>query len=386
MISAFPYRTGSVALVALCLCSLALGCTQENPAYNPDPLLPGECRAGIEVSETFASFERPEQLDMLIVVDNSGRVTELQKSLARALMPMLDVLEEEELDVRVGVMTMDSTVEIGLAPASSRGDGCESNTTQVANSAQRNWKSIVSCNVQQGDGGDAFQRSMEVIYRSVVSEPESLSRFRRESARLLILVLTNEDDCSAREAFPVSGDVSPRNACVWNQDKLIDVGDWSRAIRGEATTPEGISLAVISGPPSSRVYEHGEAVRPVCEGGIDTGGAYASNRLYDATAAFGASGRFYSVCVNELDRQMMELGRELAITSTTTLCPGQKLAHEPLAVDALDEDEKERSVPLGEHGFMFLGRSAECETGALQFNADALRDAQAVTTMYCVVP
>ena len=51
---------------------LAAGCVSENPAYDPNPLLPDECREGAEVSETFASFGRPEKLDILFVVDGSG--------------------------------------------------------------------------------------------------------------------------------------------------------------------------------------------------------------------------------------------------------------------------------------------------------------------------
>lgn len=377
---------GSLRLCALAACiSVFLGCTRENPAYNPDPLLPGECRAGIEVSESFEQFERPEMLDLLIVVSNTGRVaTTLQTFLADAMIPMLEALEEEDLDVQVGVMTADSTVEPGLAPASARGVGCESNTTRIANSAQRNWKSIVACNIQQGEGGDGFQRSMEVVYRSLVTEPEALERFRRPQARLVVLIATNEDDCSAREPFAVSGDIAPRNGCAWNQDKLVDPQAWARTLRNKAKSEEGISLAVLSGPASTRVYEQGQAIQPVCESRI--GPAYASTRLHQAVEAFGASGRFYSVCVNELDGQMMALGRDLATPSTTTLCPAQRLAHEPLSVDALDDRGRERSVPLGEQGFMFLGRTSRCETGALQFDADALRDAQSVTTTYCVVP
>jgi hypothetical protein len=372
-------------VLGLATVSLMSGCTRENPAFNPDPLLPGECRQGLEVSESFEQFERPGKLDLLVVVTSGGRTaTTIQRFLADAMIPMLERLEEAELDVRVGVMTTHSDGEPGLAPAGNLGPGCESNTTRVASSAQRSWKSIAACNVQQGEAGDGFQRSLEVVYRSLVTSPESLTRFRRDDARLLVLIVANEDDCSAREIFAVSGDIAPRNGCAWNQDKLIDPTLWARAIRREATTPEGISLAVIAGPPSTRVYEQGQAIQPVCESRI--GPSYSSSRLQQAAQAFDTSGRFYSLCVNELDVQLDMVAQELAIAERITFCPALPLVHEPLAVDAVDGLGQERPIYLGAGGYRFLGATASCETGALQFDAEALRDAQSVTTRYCVDP
>src|SRR5690606_6517639 len=84
-----------------------LGCTEPNPAFNPDPLLPGECRAGNRAEQSFDAYERPEKLDVLILVDSSGDVERMQDKFAQAAQPWLEDLKARGLDVWAAVTTTD---------------------------------------------------------------------------------------------------------------------------------------------------------------------------------------------------------------------------------------------------------------------------------------
>src|SRR5690554_5133116 len=133
----------------------AMGCTQPNPAYQGDPLLPEECRAGIERSELFDRFERPELLDVLVVMDNAGEMRAYQSALAEAMPGFLERLQDEGgLDVQVGVVTTDARDGAGLAPIVRDVEGCEDNTFQVAYSGTEGWVRAAACNVQQGEDGN----------------------------------------------------------------------------------------------------------------------------------------------------------------------------------------------------------------------------------------
>ncbi len=359
------------------------GCTRDNPAFNPEPILPDQCREGGEVSETFEDFERPDLLDILFVVDNAGDVLDQQSALARAMPDLLEPLAQEKIHTRVAVMTADATGAVALAPAGKQGASCERNQKNIADSNDQNWQTVAACNVMQGRTGDSYLRVFDVLERALLEQPEALVDFRREHARLLIVVVSNEDDCSAAESLGNVGSAAVRNHCLWNADKLRDVGAFTDALRASAKTPEGIALAVISGPPSTASYETGADVRPICTGAL--GSAYQANRLYQATQNFGASGQFFSACTNAFVQPMREIARNLALIDSVTFCPVKPLAHEPLYVQTM-RDGVPLDLGIGEQGVIFLGRTADCENGALRVSSSALYNIDDVKTAYCVLP
>jgi hypothetical protein len=356
------------------------GCVDPNPAYSPDPLLPDRCRRGVEVSETFDNFERPGALDILVVVDNSGNVTAEQERLAEALPGFLEPLSERGLSLRVGVVTTDGSAAPGLAAPGMIADGCEENREIFADSeASDNWTQIAACNVVQGEEGQPRQQALEVIARSVTDRPATLGDFFREQARLLVLVVSNEDDCSS--AGELSGEGTARNECVWQAGRLSKVETSVEAIRDEFVTPEAVSLAVFSGPPSDGEVAQGEAVRAVCQGTL--GAAYPANRLYDAVQAFGGQGYFQSLCIEDFSFGLSEVAARLGPTRTT-LCPAKLLVHEPLEVVVRDGAADPQEVSLGEGGFLYFGPTAACANGALSLAAEPLEGAQAVDVRYCI--
>lgn len=366
--------------ILLLAAAVASGCADPNPFFEPEPILPDQCRRGSEVSETFDQFERPDELDVLVVVDNSGDVLGEQEQLADAMPGFLSQLEERGLSVRVGVVTADAAAEPGLAPPGTLREGCEQNTGTIADSESPSaWKRMAACNVVQGTDGQPRQQALEVIARSVTEQPAELGEFFREQARLLVIVLSNEDDCSGEGALP--GEDAARNECVWRRGRLTEVDALVEQIQGYAQTPEGVAMAVLSGPPSGRDVESGEAVRPVCQGTL--GASYPANRLHRATELFGEQGSFESLCTDDLSFSLDDTVERLAGPMRATLCPARRLVHEPLQV-TVRRGAEDADLALGEDGFFFLGSTPACETGALSLAPQALDDAEAVDVRYCV--
>ncbi len=354
---------------------LLTGCTDPNPAFDPDPFLPGECRAGVEFTETFDSYARPDKLDVLVVIDDSGDVRDLQQGVADAIPEFLGPLDD--LDIQLAVATTDGTGAPRLAPPGTLLDGCQGNGDRIARSEASNFIKVAQCNVVQGVEGDSFQQSLGVI-RDLFFEasPEDLGFFR-EDARILALIISNEDDCTSSQ--PLGPTQQPRQTCLENAESLTPVGEMVEEFQGLKRTPEGLSVAVIGGPPGE-ANESGE-IRPVCSSGLGT--VYGADRLFEVTQSFGDQGAFENACVEDLRSTMRALATSFVIPDTTTLCAAKTMAHEPLAVTAIDGDER-TTIRLGASGFTFQGATEDCQTGALQFNGLSLAGASSVEVTYCV--
>lgn len=351
-------------------------CVEDNPAYNANPLLPGECLQGVASTETFETFERPEKLDVLFVVDNAGDVDDLQQAMAGAAAQWLDGLKDD-LDLNVAVATSDATTGPRLAPPGTSAMGCEENTTQVARSSQSNFSRLIACNIIQGHDGDAYQQSLSMIDGLIFGASVEELGFFREDARLLVIVLSNEDDCSHEGS--ISGDGPPRQVCADNADKLSDVADLAGRLGTLTQTPQGFAIAVIAGPPSSG---ESDELRPVCSSTL--GAAYASPRLYAAARLLGERGHFVSTCVEDFITILGDLTDRFAIAREVSLCPAKKLEQAPLSVTGVDADDASTAIRLGSSGFQFLGPTTSCPNGEFGFNAAALKGVQRVEVTYCV--
>ena len=368
-------RSGLSAILTAALLTLltAAGCTEPNPAFSPGPSLPGECRSGEETTETFDDFARPERLDVLLIVDDSGDVVDLQEGLADALPALLNRLDEAGLDLQVGVATTDTTAEITLAEPGTEGDGCGENTTQIVDPTMDDWTAIAACNVQLGDGGDAFQQALESAEGLLGSADELF----RERSRKLIRVVSNEDDCSTEADLNASG-IPARQVCLERADALTPVDELVASLQAEAERE--LFLAVLGGPADES--DDSGRVRPICSSSI--GAAFPGDRLAEAVERFGDRGIFENICAGALGTPLERIADAVVDRSDVVLCPTQPLAHEPLRVDARASGADDLdTVPLGEEGFVFLGPTADCPNGALRFAPTALRNASAVEVTYC---
>lgn len=289
-------RLATISLLGL----IAVGCVDDNPGYAPESGLPGVCR-GVE------AVEQPDALDILMVVDNSGDVEEEQERLAGALPEFLDTLVARGISVRVGVVTTDASAAPGLAPPGQLAERCGQNVQAIASSeAGGDWIEIAACNVVQGEEGQPRQQALEVIERSVVERAGNLDTMLREDARLLVIVFSNEDDCSS--GAQLGGEGAVRTRCVRNAGRLTKVSSYVEAIQEGAPGADGVALAVVSGPPSSREVGPDEPVRPVCQSTL--GAAYPANRLFEAATYFGDDGVFENLCTDDLSFTLASIAAE----------------------------------------------------------------------------
>lgn len=341
------------------------GCTKPNPSYDANPALPDECRAGEEVTQTFRDHARPEKLDILFVVDaSSDNPAALQALFARAMAPLGELLDELELDVRSAVTTTDAAAT-GLAAPGVTGEDCGGNDVTVASLAENDWASVMRCNVVTEPSTEPYDQPLVVVEDVLIDRPDA---FPRNDARLFVVVATLSDDCSTEGAL--TGD--PREACP--AADLLDVTELIDRWRARVPSPDAVGLAVFAGPPSRVAVDE---MRPVCSSTI--GSARPGNRLFRAAEALGGFGSFHSICTDDVTVPLLGAVEQFVRTATATICPGDELVHEPLAVFAGDEP-----VPLGLDGFTYVSSSATCPGGGVQFAGDALRGVDDIEITYCI--
>lgn len=358
------------------------GCVEDNPAFQRGPVPLDECRRGEEVSEVFEDFERPDQLDILVVMDNSGSVGQLQRAFARALPEFLEGLDARGVAARLGVVNTDSPRPEGLAPPGTSADECGGNTAAFADSTSGgDWTRAAACNVVQGDRGEPRQQALSAAKTSLLDEPGDLAEFFRPRARRLVMVVSNEDDCSSGESLSGGSGESIRARCAQQAERLDEVERWAEEVRAELKTAEGLSIAVLSGPPVSADDGAEEVLRPVCQGAL--GAAYGASRLWEAADYFGPQGAFESLCVEDLDFSLARIAQQLVGQARMTICPAEPMVHEPLRVE-IDAGSGDLSpADPGEAGFIFLGETDSCHNGALSIAAQELVGAERVEVKYC---
>ena len=345
---------------------VAVGCTEDNPGFVPDPQLPGECRAGEEVDEVFESFESSKLYDILFVIDNSGDAQELQTVLADSVPAFLETFEAAEKNVVVAVTTTDPNMS-DLAVPGEIAEGCAGNDKKIAESDDSDrWKEVAACNVVQETTEDRADAIFTTIQKSVLAGNNGLWRDR---SRKLVVVVSRDDDCSSTEA--ITGEM-PREACR-TSESLTEVSSFVDFVASNPQTPEGLTIAFIAGPAVTE--ETDDRARPVCNSRI--GPVYAGNRLQEAADGLGVQSLVQNVCSEDLTPALQSIAQHV-LGRGTTLCASREMAHEPLRV--VDGDDAE--VRVGDGGFVYLGSQPECENGALVFDDDALEE---IEVTYCAL-
>lgn len=256
---------------ALCLLNLALlagGCGAPElgslcapPAdATPEQKLAAVCACQHGLSEDWSSFYRRRRLDLLFVVSNTSSMVKKQLALAQALPPLLSLLEGDDLDYHIGVVSTDVgswmaagtpwTLSAGSCDSFAGDDGrlqaasCLDRSTSSAAAAsacaavcpdrkflpndgqpflaRKNGKVNVpaalrpdpktgvmvdygptyalQCMAMLGDHGCAISAPLESARRALDGHLSANSGFLRPDAPLYIVFLTDGDDCSVQLA------------------------------------------------------------------------------------------------------------------------------------------------------------------------------------------
>ncbi len=238
----------SSALLAVALWGVA--CT--SPVEQPGSTLPGRCQAEAPRIST-------QKTDILFVIDNSGSMAEEQDAIARELPAFLSELRQGggvEQDFRVGVITtsvyLNALYDVNQPPTfepyNDQAGRLQPVPDELGNPTAKRYLEMGDPDllagfgrlVKRGTKGSGQETPFEAV-RLAVTEPLTTTPiaeggnagFLREGARLLVVVVSDEEDCSSMERPPrvaLTGDTS-RDLCSEQAALLTPVADYVRLFR-----------------------------------------------------------------------------------------------------------------------------------------------------------
>jgi hypothetical protein len=218
--------------------TVALGLLAGCPDRQVSEVNPAQDKA--ELKEVPVNINR--KVDILFVVDNSNSMAEEQANLIRNFPEFIEVLNTIEgglPDVHIGVISTDvGAGNFNDSQCPLNGDdgqlqvrqACRSLITDGANYIKAggddanvaNLTQAFSCLAELGTGGCGFEQPLESMRRAL--EPNANGDFIRQDAFLAVILLTDEDDCSAqnedifrppaanRPGDPVFDELGPRSS------------------------------------------------------------------------------------------------------------------------------------------------------------------------------
>ncbi len=278
-------------------------------------------------------------LDILFVIDNSSSMAEEQTTLAEGVGEFLDQLGaggSAPPNLHIGVISTNAGAGQGITGCEDGGDNgilqagqdCDATSDRfiidVENEAgtarTRNYSGelsdAVSCMADLGTSGCGFEQTFRSIELALNGSRPENEGFLRPDAALAVIILTDEDDCSASNAlfdtdaaqdridselgflssfrcfeFGVQCNPdSPRtegsvSECQSRENSahMRDVAEYAEFLKGLKSNPRHVVVAGIVGPSAPVAVElnaSGEpTLQPSC--GDDAGGGQASGRAAD---------------------------------------------------------------------------------------------------------
>jgi len=319
-------------------------------------------------------------LDILFVIDNSASTKDKQTVFAQNYPRFVQALDGFPIgrpNLHIGVVT--TSVDIGndsggkaCHPASGQngtlqnasldpGFVCTPPTTDrflsdIARSdgtRDTNYtgtlEDALSCISHVGDAGCGFESPLEAMKRALDGSRPENARFLRPGAFLAVVILTDEDDCSAQlalfeqpttavgkddfrcgqSAYRCDRAISPSapasyTGCTVRHDgymnKPSDYADFLVSLKGAA----GVAVALIAGDPTTSVVTgpldfirpdgskttQELAVEPTCHATINGNLAIGrpSLRLNELVTSFGDRGLFRTVCQSDYSGALADIG------------------------------------------------------------------------------
>lgn len=366
-------RLSLTLLLTGALLTTAAACTVENPVFDPDPLPPGaSCAEGRETVQDIPSFEDPGSLDILIVVSDAPGTASLQQRLAAAMPRFVDQLTDSGIDFQIGVISGDTrNPDLTGSLRAGEGDGCDG-TRLIKGDDPEAAARQAACNVLLGEGGNTVQEMLEAAKTALTSrnnqplDDGGNAGFLRPRSRLMLLLATDRDDCS-NDNFDFSGLDAPNavTACAQVEDDLTSIETLAQDIMALRDNPEAVSVALLGGSDDGRDLEPGQRLEPTC---LDSEGSpvFPTTRLLEFAGLFAPKTLFEPACASSFGQSISNINT-LASPTNLILCPGIELTDAPLSVSLGDEE-----LEQGTEGFVYLGATDACPTGAIEINAQKL--------------
>ena len=274
------------------------------------------------------------QIDMLWVIDNSGSMCEEQDNLTRNIENFVNGLIELESDFRFAVVTTDmrDTYHMGRfqnTPATEASQVCEiqPNTSDCPSelplviesenylvdgilnqeALQRDFRCIATV----GTEGDGFEKGLMAAKAALSDDLLTTHNagFLREDAYLVIIFLSDENDCSDNYILPRQNG----NECEWRRDELVSVGEYAEFFQSLKSDPSKVMVASIVAPDVGIYFDVPDPVQPSCN--VESQGeGFSGYRYIELTDMFGDRGISDNICQPQYDPplaniiQMIEAG------------------------------------------------------------------------------
>jgi hypothetical protein len=268
-----PSRRAHLWALALALAASCEGCfgCKTSPLDNAGTTIPRTCKAEAPLIE-------PQRLDILFVIDNSNSMREEQEAVARELTAFIDEIRKAggvRQDFNIGVITTSvyqHTAQNGVVfnreypnqsgrlqpvpDANPDGGGVLLGTgsQRILTGDDPELASKFSRLVQQGTAGSGQETPFEAVRLALLSDlaTRPISEggnggFLRDGARLLIVVLTDEDDCSETilpSRVRISDDPAVAD-CTQQSMSLTPVTEYHRLFTRDLKNSDDLSKEVI---------------------------------------------------------------------------------------------------------------------------------------------
>ncbi|MCA9667499.1 MAG: carboxypeptidase regulatory-like domain-containing protein [Myxococcales bacterium] len=311
------------------------------------------------------------KLDVLFVIDNSGSMGEEQAALTNAFSGFLDTISALFSDVHVGVISTDLGAGTYGLPSCERqgGDGgklqnvsrvggCQApsdpwidiQSGKAANTNGESAADVFTCIARLGTSGCGFEQPLESMQRALSAGANP--GFLRDDAFLAVIVVSDEDDCSASDGklfdpsqqalsdplgpltsfrcfeFGVKCDETGRDAGPRANCKPAEDGKWTRPVSEyvqflEQLKPRGSVFFGLIGGPTTRVEVGADGNNPVLRASCSSasGVAVPAIRLEALAKAINinlSAPPVYSICDDKLP--LSALAQQLLVAASGQTC------------------------------------------------------------------
>jgi hypothetical protein len=283
-----------VSMVFLCACYGSIGGEGDGDAADAadqaDPDISQD-----ETSDTQPDYAPPPPMprvvDILAVVDNSSTMADEQEALIMAVPTLVEALMDPAVDPATGEPVRDPFLSLHMGVVSTnlggggyivegcdgngddgvllhapRGAGCDEvfpkflslQAEEGIPPASGEMSSLLqdfACIASLGTSGCGFEQPLESAYRALVvnARPGEVNTgFLREDSLLVILFITDEDDCSVEDnsLFNLEGlDYAVNLRCFMEKDMLFPVSRYVEAFRGLRRHPDLVVVGMAVGVP-----------------------------------------------------------------------------------------------------------------------------------------
>ncbi|MCC6806457.1 MAG: VWA domain-containing protein [Deltaproteobacteria bacterium] len=228
------------------------------------------------------TVDRPSETDVLFVVDSSGSMKQHQENLQRNISAYIDVLAKSPNKFQIAVTTTDLNECTDVPPAGNQWDGkCGRLLSPDGNDpiirrvdyadnvalADR-FRQVVSA---VGTGGSGYEQGLKAAARAVDPELTAAGKpnsgFVRPGALLMIVILSDESDCSYSydqqkgHAQFIGLNLEGGETCYKFRDKLEPVQAWADRITvAKGRKSLGAVCAITAGQGRGRTFTPGNCV------------------------------------------------------------------------------------------------------------------------------